>query len=165
LHEDDIRVAKFFEENHVAGYVRSKKTFTLSYDNVIVAALSFRRPFVKKYGDDVVEIARFSNHRDLVVPGAFSKLFKAGKFWAQQEGYKHILTYGDKRFGGGKVYKSNGFAYLGETDLDYFYTDGSIRYNRFRFRARDGKSEEQIAAENNVYKIYGAGSKIYLLNL
>jgi hypothetical protein len=51
---------------------------------------------------------------------------------------------------------------VAKTPEDYWYTDGTCRYDRFRFRARDGKSEVQISRENKVEKIYGAGNFIYL---
>ena len=40
-----------------------------------------------------------------------------------------------------------------------------FRYDRFKFRAQDGKPEKQIAAESNVHRIGGCGSQIMMLNL
>lgn len=44
-----------------------------------------------------------------------------------------------------------------------WYTDFSSRFDRFKFRARDGKSERQVALESKVFKIWGAGSRIMTL--
>ena len=47
----------------------------------------------------------------------------------------------------------------------YFYTDGYKRFNRFKFRAKNGKTEKLIAEENNLYKIYDCGSDVFMLNM
>jgi hypothetical protein len=49
--------------------------------------------------------------------------------------------------------------------LGYYCTDGVSRFNRFRFRAKNNKSEKQIAEENKVYKIYDCGNKIFTLKV
>jgi hypothetical protein len=71
------------------------------------------------------------------------------------------LTYSDLRFGEGDIYGNNGFVLTGTTAPDYYYTDFEDRYNRFKFRANEGRSEKDIAAENGVCKIFGIGSNIY----
>jgi len=69
------------------------------------------------------------------------------------------------RFGTGEVYSKNHFQFVGTTDVDYWYTNGKQRYNRFKYRAKNGKSEKHIAEESNVKRIYGCGSNIYLYQL
>lgn len=150
----------FFDKTHVSGHTRFIKGFYLIYEGRIVCALSLRKSFQKKY-NGLLEIARFSNELSSNVVGGFSKLLKAAKKWAMDEGYDGIFTYADLRFGKGEVYGNNGFALIGKTKPDYWYTDGKERFNRFAFRAQNGKTEKQIAEENSVEKIYGCGSNIY----
>jgi len=52
-----------------------------------------------------------------------------------------------------------------ETGPDYWYSDGRKRFDRFKFRASNGKSEKIIASENNVFKIWGCGSNIFIKNI
>jgi hypothetical protein len=79
--------------------------------------------------------------------------------------YTTILSYVDRRFGEGKVYEKNGFIANGTSAIDYWYTDGDIRHNRFKFRARKGKTEKQVVIENNVSRVYGCGNQVYLFEL
>lgn len=157
----------FFDRTHISGYTSFITAFYLKdpITDEIVAALSLRKPFIKKYGSKTVEIARFSTKLNSSVPGAFSRLLKYCIKWSKQEGYDKILTYADLRFGNGDVYNKNKFNFVGSTKVDYWYTDGKQRYNRFKFRAQRGKPEKIVAQENGVYKIYGCGSNIYELKL
>jgi hypothetical protein len=75
------------------------------------------------------------------------------------------MTYVDRRVGEGNGYRSAGFSMTGTTPVDYWYTDNHLRYDRFRFRARDGKSERQIVNEANVSRIYGCGSSVFVCDL
>jgi hypothetical protein len=75
------------------------------------------------------------------------------------------MTYVDRRIGTGKGYLSAGFELVGSTGPDYWYTDNELRYDRFKFRASDGKSEKQVAFSAGVSRIYGCGSSIMLISL
>jgi hypothetical protein len=159
---------QFFDTTHISGYVPSRIVFGLYYGNELVSCLSLRKPIQKsrtsKYSNSI-EIARFSTALNTHVRGAFGKLLKYAKQYAIGEGYENILTYADLRFGTGGVYEKSGFTPIGHTGIDYWYTDGSVRYNRFKFRAKPGVTEAQVALDNGVYKIYGCGSMKYLLSL
>ena len=156
----------FFNTTHISGNTRSKITFGLYYREELVMALSLRTPFHRTYRDrNLVEIARMASALNTVVVGGFSRLLKRVKSWALKEGCAGILTYADRRFGEGKVYQLSGFDYKGTTNLDYWYTDGRERFNRFGYRAQSGKTEKQVTAEAGVYKVFGCGSNIYELSL
>ena len=74
-----------------------------------------------------------------------------------------LMTYADRRFGEGLGYEKVGFEYYGETGVDYWYSDGRQRYDRFVVKAEVGKSEREKAAEMNLYKVWGCGSNIWVL--
>jgi hypothetical protein len=154
----------FFSKTHISGHTNAQKVFALEHDGEMVCCISVRKPWQKKYGN-TIEIARFSSALDTVVMGGFQKLFKEVVKWSKQQGYESILTYADRRFGEGEVYLKSGFQMLGSTNIDYWYTDGFSRFNRFKFRARDGKTEKQIAQEHGVSRVFGCGSNIYLFQL
>ena len=157
-------VKRFFYDTHLAGYVPSRKVFGLFYEGEMVSAISLRKPWQKRYGN-ILEIARFSTKLDTVVVGGFQKLLKHSKEWTKKEGFEGILTYADRRFGEGAVYERAGFEPLGQTAVDYWYTNGFQRFNRFKYKAKDGKTEKEIARENKVARIFGCGSNVYLLYL
>jgi len=156
----------FFDSTHIAGYVPSKVTWGLRDKNgIVVAALSLRAPRNGKKYEGYLEIARYSTAIATSVPGGLSKLVKRAKEWCAKNGYRGIMTYVDRRVGEGGGYKSVGFSFLGSTTIDYWYTDNQLRYDRFKFRAKGGKSERQIEIEARVSRIYGCGSHIYVIDL
>ena len=156
---------RFFESTHISGGGRSKSAFGLFYDGQLVSCLSLGIPIKNKRYSNCIEIVRFANQLNMHVVGGFSKLLAAAKRWSLENGFENILSYADLRFGDGNVYRKNGFEYLGDTDVNYWYIDGINRYSRQSFCARDGKTERQIAEEAGVLKIYGCGHAIFLLNL
>ncbi len=156
---------RFFESTHISGGGRSKSAFGLLYDGQLVSCLSLGVPIKNKRYSNCIEIVRFANQLNTHVVGGFSKLLAAAKRWSLENGFENILSYADLRFGDGNVYRKNGFEYLGDTDVNYWYTDGLNRYSRQMFRARDGKTERQISEESDVFKIYGCGHAIFLFTL
>lgn len=151
---------EFFNRNHISGFTRSKKCFGLEFNGKIVMALSLRSPLQKKY-KDFIEIARFATEINHSVVGGLSKILKIVMEYAIDNNFFKILTYADRRFGEGKGYIEAGFCYLGSTGIDYWYTDGFVRYDRFSIRAKNGISEKDNAKNKKIAKVYGCGSNIY----
>jgi hypothetical protein len=156
----------FFNDNHLSGDVRSSHSFGLYHDNKLISAISFRKPLQKKWNDSL-EIARFANAKYASIPGSFGKLMTNAIAHMSKAKVKinKVLSYSDNRIGNGSCYQKYGFKCLGNTSPDYWYTDGIHRYGRFVFRAKDGLSEKEIAKKNGVGRIYGCGSRIWLLEL
>lgn len=152
---------EFFKRNHISGFVPSRECFGLIYDNKIVAAISLRVPRQKKY-KGMIEIARFSTLINYHISGALSKLMKEVKAYTVDNNHSGILTYADRRFGEGKGYLNSGFNLVGNTGVDYWYTDGQIRLNRFSVRAGKIESEREKATRLGLFKIHGCGSNIYI---
>ena len=160
----DKEAKSFFDRNHISGGVQSVMSVGLKLGNEIISAISFRTPFVKKYSG-MLEVSRFASKTDTSIPGAFGKLMAHSIDQIKDGEYSSVLTYADLRYGTGAVYAKNGFELIGKTGLDYYYTDGIRRYNRFKFRAQNGMSEADYAASKGVYKIYGCGSAIYQMKI
>ena len=96
-----------------------------------------------------------------IVRGGASKLMVRAKILAKELNYDGLLSYAELRFGSGNVYAKCGFEKLGESKINYWYTDGQKRLDRFKFRATPEKSENLIAEEAGVCQIYGAGNAIF----
>ena len=155
---------KCFDENHLQGNCRYIKSFALINDNgELQQCISLRKPFIRK--EEIIEIARSVSKTNTSVIGGFQRLLKRCIQWAGDNGHKTILTYSDCRYSVGNVYEKAGFNFIDHTVSDYFYTDFINRFNRFKFRAQNGKTEREIANENGVYKIYGAGNYRWELNI
>jgi hypothetical protein len=151
---------EFFEKNHISGFTPSKECFALKYKDEIVSTLSVRSPRQQKY-KSMLEIARFATLRDTAVVGGLSRLFSYAECFAIENNYSGIMTYADRRFGEGKGYEKIGLTYEGSTGIDYWYTDGRVRINRFIMRTTKNETEKQKAYKNNLMKIHGCGSNIF----
>lgn len=167
--KDKQIIKDFFNRTHISGHTAFNIAFGLynKSDDTLVAAISCRRPFLrKKYGNTVLEIARFSSELEHNVRGAFGKLLKSCIDWAERNDYCKIISYCDLRFGTGNVYEKTGFTMVKEnTGTNYWYSNGRERFNRFKFRALKNKTENEVAKENGVFRVYGCGNALYEFNL
>lgn len=163
LQKIKTKQAKLYLNNwHIDGYVNSEVSFGLFYDNEIVSIISLRKPFHKKY-NNLLEISRFASKPNVVVVGGLGKLIKQCKEYVKENNKEGLLTYVDLRIGNGYGYEKVGFVRENEDTLNYWLTDFKKRYNRFKFRANNGKSQKQIEEENKVFKIYGAGVRKFIM--
>lgn len=152
----------FFERSHISGDVPSSAAFALADDQGIVCCLSIRKPRQKKWSG-MTEIARFATRPYHHVPGGLQRLLKRAKDRAQINGFSGIITYADRRFGEGEGYARVGFEPDGDTGVDYWYTDGSARIDRFSIRALSGISERARAREAGLGRVWGCGSRIWVM--
>lgn len=147
---------EFFNANHIDGNVTSKKRLALlDKNNRIVACLSLREPRQKKMYPDVLEVARCCSLLGVSVRGWLGKLTKSAVKSASE--YSSLLTYVDTRIGNGSAYLTAGWNELSSTSFRFWWTDGSKRFDRFKYRANKsrGMTQRQIAAEAGVKPIFG----------
>lgn len=157
---------QFFDETHVSGYTPSKICWALrDRSGRLTAALSVRVPRQSSRYPNSIEVARFSTALGVSVPGGLSKLLKTAVSWCRDNKISTVMTYVDRRIGAGKGYEAAGFELIGSTSVDYWYTDNELRYDRFKFRAQNGKPEKQVAAESHVSRIWGCGSQVMRLSV
>lgn len=160
----DIHNARvFFDANHIAGYSRATFALGLYEHDVLVAAISFRKPFQKKYAGRA-EICRYACTLGTSVVGGLGKLLATGLDECKHHGFIGVMTYADLRYGRGLGYEKVGFKRVGWTGLSYDYNDGHRRYGRLTVTAVDGMTERQVAESRGLKRIYGCGSNIYLLD-
>jgi hypothetical protein len=157
----------FHDATHIDGGLASRHAWGLFLNNAPVACMSVRRPWSKSHGDGVIEIARFSSQLDTSVRGGLQKLLSAVSTWAKQQGFNKMLSYVDTRFGQGHSYEAAGFKHVGDTDERFWWTDNFKRYNRFKYKAdaSRGMSENQVAEESGVSRIYGCPNRILILDI
>ena len=155
---------EFFNLSHISGDANSLESWGLEKDGNIVAAISIREPRQKKW-KGLIEIARYATKPGYHIRGGLTKLMKRVEEFCVSSNRRGIITYSDRRFGEGLGYERSGFNRVGDTGIDYWYTDGKRRFDRFVFRAKDGKSEKALAQESGVARIFGCGSYIWLKEL
>jgi len=152
---------EFFDKNHLDGDTRSKIAYGLYFNNKLVSAISLRKPFHAKWST-YLEIARFCCLLDHNVVGSLGKLTNH----VIRMHHTPLLSYIDKRFGGeGKAYLKSGWTLDGETNERFWWTDFIGRYDRFWCRADRirGLTENQVAEERGVYRIWGVGNKRFVI--
>lgn len=169
---DKNKLKKFLDENHLQGYSISTVDYALTYNNEMVAVMTFGKPrFNNNYEWELVRLA-FKNGYSIV--GGAEKMFK--KFI---DDYKprNILSYCDITKFSGEVYNRLGF-YSNENMLsepNYVWVkpskDGKdIVLPRYRTQksklvnsnlGTDNMTEDEIMKSHGYFKIYDCGNKKY----
>ena len=163
---DTPTARSFLNATHLSGFTRSGLGhYGLMYDDHLVAVISFRRPRHSDIYRNCIEIARFATALDTAVIGGLGRLVHIGKGIARTHKKGYVMTYADRRIGNGSGYRKLGLNDIGWTGLDYWYNDGIKRYDRFKFRARDGVPEKIVAENAGVCRIYGCGSQRFILDV
>jgi hypothetical protein len=154
----------FFENNHIDDDTNASMAFGLTHENSLVACISLRKPFHKKYSESL-EVARFCTSIDTSVVGGLSRLSETALNYVKENGYKNIITNVDTRFGSCDSYENAKFQLIYETAPRFWWTDSDVRYNQFKFRAdaKNNLTESQVASLNGVIKIWGCSNKVYQL--
>lgn len=156
---------EFFQHNHLDGDVQAHSAYGLFYKDELVAAISLRIPFHKRYSKHI-EIARICTLLDTNVRGAISKLTKFVKNKVLELGKEELMSYVDFRFGSDlKTWENCGWKFISYTAPRWWWTDYHDRFNRFKFRADKftGRSEEDVASEAGVVKIYGCSNILFTM--
>lgn len=141
---------EFLDKHHIQGQDRSTFKLGLFYKNRIVSIMTFSRPRAfqsGEYEDDTWEISRFASQKDLIVLGAFGKLFKEFK---KRKNPKQVYTYADRRYTSkiSNVYSNQGFELESLGTPNYWYTDYDIRKHRFNFTKN--KIVEELDGDPNL---------------
>ena len=165
--------SKFLNENHIQGMVGSSINLGLYHNDELVSLMTFGKKRLamgnKIKNDNEYELVRFCNKLNTSVVGGASKLLK---YFIQTYKPTEILSYADKRFSNGNLYKKLGFVEVKSTSPNYFYVINKKRKHRFEFRkdilVKNGfdstKTEFQIMEERGIPRIYDVGNFVFKLN-
>jgi hypothetical protein len=169
--EDEI---KFFNETHLQGYARSAICLGLVHNGKFVSMMSFDKPRFNRRVD--WEMIRFSNLPFTRVNGGAGKLLAS--FMRSHQGCGTLLTYADRRFSNGNLYKKLGFTLQGVTAPNYWYVNFKKNIKLSRYQAQKKKLKnllgenfiEQLSESENMilngYRtIFDAGNLIFTINL
>jgi DNA-directed RNA polymerase subunit RPC12/RpoP len=158
-------VLDFYFRNHLQGQINSSMNLGLFYQNELISCLSFSAPrYNKKYN---WEITRFANKLNTKIIGGFAKLFKY--FLSNYDG--SIITYSDRRYFDGAIYKSNGFMMLKDSPPAYWYIRNQQRFSRVEFQKHKLKdklpifdpslTEWENMQMNGWDRIWDCGNKVF----
>lgn len=163
-------IKNFLKENHMQGFIPSEFNYGLYFNNELISVMTFSKSRFDKDFD--FELIRFCNKRNTRVIGAASKLLKY--FKVDHKGT--IVSYANKRWSDGNLYKSLGFKYIKDLPPDYFYFSPEWKIlNRIscqkhklskllgdKFDSNKTEKENMINAGYRI--IYDSGNKKYGLN-
>jgi hypothetical protein len=164
----------FFNATHLQGECPGHDaTFGLFQGSTLIAAMSFGKPRYSDEGPETAELLRFSSTAAVV--GGFSRLLKA--YLRSRPDITRVISFSDKRWSQGGVYKTNGFSYLRTSDPGYDYCNSlAQRFNRQMFMKHKmpdlvkkgifktfdpAKTEVQNCADNGFWRIWNCGMDLW----
>lgn len=162
----------FLDENHIQGKTVSKYRYGLFYNNELVAAMTFgnlRKNLGNKSKVGVYELIRFCCKNNVTVIGGADKLLK---HFIKQHNPKEIITYADKRWSDGDLYKKLGFNFSHNTNVNYYYVINGKRVNRYSLRKNiliekygcdQNMTEREFCLNEGWYRIYDCGNSVWSL--
>ena len=162
---DNNLAQKFLEKYHIQGKAVASVRLGLFYKNRLVALMTFAKPRFNKNYD--WELVRYCTMGDWSIVGGAGKLLK----FFQKNYHGSIISYADRRWSKGDLYRGLGFIELENSSPAYFYTKDGIRYSRVMFQKHKLKNlldnfdetlSEAMNMEMNGYqKVYDCGNKVF----
>ena len=160
----------FLEKNHIHGKTVSKYRYGLFYKDELMAVMTFRK-LRKKLGNknklEIYELIRFCYKNNVNVIGGADKLLK---YFIKQHNPKEIISYVDKRWSDGNLYKKIGFNLIYDTDVNYYYVVNGQRVNRYslkksilveKYGCNPNMSEHEFCLNEGWYRIYDCGNSVW----
>lgn len=163
---------EFLNKNHIQGGDKSKHKVGLYNNGALVALMTFsvgRNSMGTLREKDKWELSRFATSMHVV--GGASKLLK---YFITNYNPTKIISYADRRWSVGNLYKQLGFTDTRYSAPSYWYTkDYRERLYRYNFRksvllklgADPNKTEWEIMQELGYDRIWDCGTIRYELNL
>lgn len=158
---------KFCQDNHLKGGVNAAINIGLFHNEELVSVLTFsklRKVLGSKHKEGHYELLRLCSKKYTRVVGGASKMLK---YFENTYKPLKIISYSDKRYSTGEVYKTLGFSYVSTSSPNYFYVkNGSKRLHRFKFTkdkliSQGGNpelTEREIMEARGYYRIYDCGA-------
>ncbi len=169
LEVDNKTSHEFLESNHIQSGCVSRIRLGLYHNDNLVSIMTFgslRKSLGSKNIDGSWELLRFCNEIGTSVVGGASKLFS---FFLKNYQYDNIISYADRSWSDGGLYRRLGFSFVKETNPNYYWVINGIRKNRFSFRkdilVKNGfdpkMSEAEIMKSRGYHRIFDVGSFKY----
>ena len=161
---------EFFTANHLQGHRPASYYLGLQHEGEIVMALSIGK---QRYGSGDLELYRLASRVGTHVVGGAARLLKQ----VRHDYAGHVLlTYADKRYSVGAVYRGLGFTELVDSSPGYLWVKGTSVLTRhqtqrhrleklFNEKIPAGVSEATVMAHQGYVKIRDCGNKVFTLHL
>lgn len=164
---DNKLIRNFLNRNHIQGFVGSKIKIGLFYGNELVSLMTFgdlRKNLGQSSVQNKYEMLRFCNKLNYNVIGGASRMVN---YFIKNYKPSYILSYSDRRWGNGNLYKKIGFKLSNSIIYpNYFYIINNKREGRFKYRKdiliKNGfdkkMTEIDIMHKRGYYRIFDNGS-------
>jgi len=163
---NDIKETRsFLNKNHIQGYVNNSLSIGLYYNNKLISLMTFDHNEGRKKMDiNEWNLSRFCNELNTIVIGGASKLLK---FFIENYNPIKIISYADKDWSTGDLYRKIGFVEIGNSKPDYKYVVNERRVHKSRYRNSNllNIKENEYAKINNMLKIWDCGKLKFQLIL
>ena len=176
LNLNNSQLLEFLQDNHLNVPIKGKYKFGLTYDDELVAVMSFSKgrgiirdnEFYNSY-----ELLRFCNKLNHTVVGGFSKLLR---YFINMRKPDDIMTYIDADWSSGKALISTGFELVDfKEPMEFWinthsgkreYPDIVLQNHNQAIELKSNKNElDQFLFKNNYIKVYNTGSYKLILKL
>jgi len=162
----------FLEQNHLQGNDYSSIRLGAFYNDELVSVMTFTKFFRQKNILNSYELMRFCSKINYRVVGIASKLLK---YFINNYKPKYIISYGDRRWSDGDLYKILGFKFVHNTKPSYWYVVGNKRFHKANFRLNrlnkklkhfdPNLTEYQNMLNNGYQRIYDCGNSKWVLTI
>jgi hypothetical protein len=156
---------EFLEKNHIQG-AGSPTSYNLGlfFQDNLVAVMTFSKPRFSDKAD--YELVRYCSSLGTTVIGGASKLFKKAPRGT-------IISYADRQWSQGGIYKTLGFTHTHDTVPGYYYLKNGEYLSRYQCQKHkletkfpehfsQTKTESEIMKLAGYHKVYDCGSKVYI---
>lgn len=163
------REAELFQNSsHIQGSVRAKVRLGLYFEDELVALMTFGKSrFSKTYE---WEMLRFCCKLGYHIPGAAGKLLR---HFERTYKPKSLVSYADRRWSTGNLYKALGFRFVRNSSPNYWYVNNTIkRYSRMEFQKHklknklkiydESKTEVENMKANGYFRIFDCGNMVFM---
>ena len=159
---------KFIDKYHLQGKHHAAVCLGLFYKTHLVAVMTFSKPrFNKNYNWELLRYAAVANFN--IIGGAGKLLSYFRKNYSGS-----IISYADRRWSNGNLYRKLGFTELAPSAPSYFYTRGNEVISRFAAQKHklkkflkdfdENKTEKENMLANGYNRIYDCGNRVFILN-
>ncbi len=149
--------ARFADRWHIQGSRNARAAYGLvRRDGTLVAAMSLGRPRYDARHE--WEMLRFCVRGNTSAPGAAGRLLAA---FAREHAPRSLVSYADRRWSDGGLYRALGFDLSHASDPDYFYTrDGTrlesrLLYQKHKLAVRLGDAFDPALSESENMRAAG----------
>jgi len=162
---------KFLDANHIQGFANSSIKLGLYYEDELLSLMTFSK-LTKAKGhisqEKHWELSRFCGKLNTHIVGAAGKLLK---HFILNHHPVEILSFSDRRWSDGNLYKTLGFEFKGNTAVNYWYfkSGDDIRIHRYQLRKNSSDDQSLTEYENRIgqgyRRIWDCGSGKWVLNI